>query len=68
MRAKRITRGQYLYRGFKIYCVGYLSSDGRYGWEAIDHDGSSFAQSFSLSETKMLVDEEIDKMVRENGR
>lgn len=60
MRAKRITRGQYLYRGFKICCVGYLSSDGRYGWEAIDHDGSSFAQSFSLSETKRLVDKELE--------
>lgn len=60
MRAKRITRGQYLYRWFKICCVGYLSSDGRYEWEAIDHDGSSFAQSFSLSETKRLVDKELE--------
>lgn len=60
-KAKRLERGRYLYRGFIVECVGYIDSQHPNAWEATDHDGSGFAQSGSLEETKMWIDYELDK-------
>lgn len=60
-KAKRISAGRYLYRGFEIISVGYYYPEHCVCWEAVDHDGSGFAQGTSLTMTKRLIDEELDK-------
>lgn len=60
-RAKRISPGHYIYRGYKVNCLGYYSPEHRVVWEALDETGCGFAHSFSLAETKRLIDSEIDK-------
>lgn len=60
--AKRISAGHYIYRGFQIICVGYYNPDHKVCWEAIDTDGiSGFAHSYSLKDTKRLIDYELDR-------
>ena len=62
-RTKRLGSGRYLYRGFVIERYGYLHEDGRIrwvGWQAKAHNGSTFGQSFSLSESKKAVDYVLD--------
>lgn len=61
-RAKRLSRGHYLYRGYEVICVGYHAPDNKIVWEAVDKDGSGFAHSYSLTDTKLLIDEEIDRI------
>lgn len=61
MKAKRLGRGHYLYRGFEIICVGYFNPEHRVCWECVDEHGCGFGQGFSLKECKMWIDEEIDK-------
>ena len=57
--AKKIRKGIWLYRGF-VLTGSYQDSEHRMCWEAVDDDGSGFAHSFSLRETKQLVDWEIE--------
>ncbi len=59
-RAKRISSGHYLYRGYRIVSVGYYEPEHHIVWEAEDTDGSGFAHSFSLRDTKRLIDESLD--------
>ena len=59
-RAKRLSAGHYEYRGFKVICVGYYPPEQKVAWEAVDENGGGFAQSFSLKNTKKLIDIEID--------
>lgn len=47
--AKRISKGHYIYRGYKVYCIGYYPPENRIVWEAVDHDGSGFAHSFFIT-------------------
>lgn len=54
--AKKISKGHYLYRGYRINCVGYYAPDKHKCWEAVDKDGTGFAHSYSLRMTKALVD------------
>ena len=61
-RAHRISRGEYMYRGFKITCLGYYPPDQHVVWEAEDEHGCGFAQGFSLAETKMWIDEELKEL------
>ena len=59
-RAKRKSKGHYEYRGFDIICCGYHAPDQKIVWEAVDHDGSGFAHSYTLRDTKYLIDCELD--------
>lgn len=59
-KAKRLSKGHYLYRGFEIICVGYYNPDHRVVWEAVDEHGCGFAHSFSLKDTKAEIDYELD--------
>lgn len=59
MRAKRLSRGHYLYRGFEIICVGYYGPEHRVCWECVDGNGCGFGQGFTLKECKMWIDCEI---------
>ena len=62
-RAKRISSGRYLYRGFEIICVGYYPPEQRFCWEAVDNDGiSAFAHGYSLKEVKMWIDYELEEL------
>lgn len=60
-RARRISRGHYIYRGFQVICVGYYPPDGRVCWEAVDEHGCGFAHSYSFADTKNEIDWELDK-------
>ena len=60
-KAKRLSSGHYLYRGFEIICVGYYQPENRVCWEAVDENGCGFGQSYSLKETKREIDDELDK-------
>lgn len=55
--AHRIENNKYRYRGFIIQNIGYYPPDHHTAWEAIDHDGSFFAQSLTLSNVKIQIDE-----------
>lgn len=59
-KAKRLSKGHYLYRGFEIICVGYYEPEHHIAWEAVDKNGCGFAHSFSLKETKAEIDWELD--------
>ena len=61
-KAKKIERGRYLYRGFAVRCLGYTKG-GRACWEATDHDGSGFAHSHRLGDTKSLIDYELKREI-----
>lgn len=66
-RAKRIERGRYLYRGYEIEWVGYIDKRHPNAWQAKGHDGvSCFAQSGSLTETKMYIDDLLDNNSNNN--
>ena len=66
--AKRISKGHYIYRGYKVYCIGYYPPENRIVWEAVDHDGSGFAHSFSLRDTKMLIDIDLKRKEYDSSR
>ena len=61
MKAKRLGRGHYQYRGFEIVCLGYYNPEHQIVWECVDENGQGFGQGYTLSECKMWIDEEIDK-------
>lgn len=61
--AIRIGSGHYKYRGFVINCLGYYPPDQKVVWEAVDKHGNGFAQSYSLRDTKMFIDNELDKNI-----
>lgn len=60
-KAKRISTGHYVYRGYCVNCVGYYEPERRVCWEAIDIDGCGFAHSYTLRDTKKLIDKEIER-------
>lgn len=62
-RAKKLSARHYIYRGFPITGI-YLSAEGKVCWEAEDKDGSGFAHSFRLKDTKSLIDEEIQNIIK----
>ena len=59
--AQRLSAGHYLYRGVKINRIGYHSPDRKVVWEAVDENENGFAHSYSLRDTKLLVDADLDK-------
>ena len=63
-KAKRLSAGHYVYRGYEVYSVGYYPPEGCVCWEAVDSDGCGFAHSHSLAETKLLVDQELERVGR----
>lgn len=64
-RAKRISPGHYIYRGYKVNCIGYYEPDHSIVWEAVDEKGCGFAHSFSFRDTKMLIDLELERSSHE---
>lgn len=60
-RAKHISSGHYLYRGYKIARLGYYEPEHHVVWEAEDENGCGFAHSFFFTRYKRLIDEHLDK-------
>lgn len=60
-RAKRISAGHYIYRDYKVNCLGYYEPEHHIVWEAEDENGCGFAHSFTLRDTKRMIDEYLDK-------
>ena len=62
-KCKRICRGNYAYRGYIIYCVGYYNPDHRVAWEAVPEGNALRADfhGFSLREVKIAIDCNLDK-------
>ena len=63
MKAKRISKGKYLYRGYIIECIGYYHPEHRVCWECIDNYGNGFGHGYSLKECKMWIDEELNAQI-----
>ena len=61
-KAKRISNGFYIYRGYEIHCIGYYRPEHKIVWEAVDENGCAFAHSYSLRDTKIFIDEEINRI------
>lgn len=62
-RAKRISAGHYLYRGYDIkrYPSEGMLGKAKYIWEAEDEYKCGFAHASTLSYCKHLIDEEFSK-------
>ena len=59
-KAKRLSKGYYEYRGYKIVCVGYYNSEHKVCWECVDENGCGFGHDYSLKACKIWIDIEID--------
>lgn len=61
-KAKRLSKGLYLYRGFQIECVGYYQPEHRVCWEAVEENGiNGWAHHYTLKDVKREIDDELDK-------
>lgn len=60
-KAKRISKGHYEYRGYKIICIGYYPPEQRVVWECVDNDGTGFGHDYSLKDCKFWIDEELKR-------
>ena len=61
MKAKRISKWHYEYRGFEIICIGYYPPEHRVVWECVDENGNGFGHDYSLRGCKFWIDEELKK-------
>ena len=68
IKAKKIRRGKYIYRGYIITCIGYYPPEQRTVQEAEDENGCDFAHSFSLRDTKHLIDESLNTNLYDTRR
>ena len=62
-KCKRISSGNYEYRGYIIQCVGYYHPDHHVVWEACPKSNMLYADfhEFSLREVKIAIDDDLDK-------
>jgi hypothetical protein len=60
-RAKKISKGEYIYRGFRVYCFGYYEPEQRVVWEAVDSIGDGVAHGFSKKSVMRAIDYFMDK-------
>jgi len=63
VKAKRISQGEYVYRGFRIHCVGYYEPEHHIAWEAIEEStGEGVARGFSKREVMCEIDYFMDRV------
>lgn len=62
--ATRITSGEYLYRGFRLKCIGYHAPDRCVWWEATDSEGNAWYHEMSKRELMDTIDEDIEIMMQ----
>ena len=58
-KAKRIRKGLWEYRGYKIMYLGYFEPEHRIAWEVEDVDGTAFGQSFTFRMATIQIDNEL---------
>ena len=63
-KAKRISKGHYEYRGYKIICIGYYHPEHRIVWECVDENGNGFGHDYSLNGCKFWIDEELKRILQ----
>lgn len=55
---KRIRAGLYLYRDYRVMCLGYYPPEKRVVWEASDlKDGHGAFHAFSKRQLKYIIDQ-----------
>lgn len=60
-RAKKIKSGEYYYRGYKIYCLGYYEPDQKIVWEGLDEaTGEGVAHGFTKKSVMVEIDYFLD--------
>jgi hypothetical protein len=60
--SKKISRGEYNYRGFVVQCCGYYFPDHKVVWEAYDPETEEgVARGFSKKEVLVEIDSFMDK-------
>ncbi len=51
--ATKISKGEYIYRGYRIYCFGYYEPEHRVVWEAVDPEtGDGVAYGFTRTRAR----------------
>lgn len=56
-KAKKIEKGEYYYRGYRVYCLGYFEPDQRVAWEALDENtGDAIAHGFTKKDVMIKID------------
>ena len=60
-RAKRISKGEYIYRGFRVYCFGYYEPEHHVVWEAVDSMGDGVAHGLSKRSVMRGIDYFMDR-------
>ena len=63
-RATKIESGEYIYRGFKIYRIGYYEPEKRVVWEGVDE---STQEGITRGYTKKDVMNEIDYFLEQEA-
>lgn len=54
--AKKISKGVYEYKGYKLYCFGYYPPDKCVWWEAVDRNGNADYHAHTKRELMQLID------------
>lgn len=59
--AKKISSGEYVYRGFRIHNCGYYEPEHKVIWEGIDEEtGEGIARGFSKRQVMREIDYSLD--------
>ena len=62
VKSKKVNKGEYLYRGFKVYCFGYYEPEHRTVWEGIDEiSGEGVARGYTKREVISEIDYFMDR-------
>jgi hypothetical protein len=60
--AKRISKGEYEYRGFIVRCFGYYHPEQRVVWEGVDEStGEGVARGYTKREAMGEIDYFLDR-------
>ena len=59
--AKKISKGVYEYKGYKLICFGYHESEHSVWWEAVDRNGDAEYHAHTKRELMLFIDKEQRK-------
>lgn len=60
-KSKRISSGEYMYRGYRILRFGYHQPDHSVVWEAINEDGDTDVHGYTKRQVMFLIDCMLNK-------
>jgi len=65
-KSKKVSKGEYLYRGFTVTNCGYFEPEQRICWEAVDEKtGEAVAHGYSKRQVLCEIDYFMDKNISE---